>query len=80
MENKTEKIFFVFKIIAFEKWTANSHSPEQDTYNRQSMCEQTPLWFQTSMREIFSESFFLRMMEKYDKSALMKITQVFRNV
>ena len=43
MELKTEKMFFVFKIIAFEQGTANSHNPEQDTCNWQSMCEQTHL-------------------------------------
>ena len=75
MEYKTEKMFSAFKKIAFEKLTSNSHSPEQDTCKGQSMCQQTPLWFQTSMREIFSESFLLRVMEKYDKSALMKISQ-----
>ena len=37
MEKKTEKMFFVFKIIVFELGTANSHTPEQDIYNPQSM-------------------------------------------
>ena len=38
MEEKTEKTFFVFKITGFEYGTANSHNPELDTSNRQSMC------------------------------------------
>ena len=38
MESKTKKIFLVFKIIAFQLRTANSHKSEQDTCNRQSMC------------------------------------------
>ena len=38
MEKKNKKISFVFKIIAFELGTANSHKPEEDTCNRQSMC------------------------------------------
>ena len=38
MELKTQKIFLLFKIIALELETANSHKPEQDTCNRQSMC------------------------------------------
>ena len=38
MESKTKKIFLVLKIIAIELETANSHKPEQDTCNRQSMC------------------------------------------
>ena len=38
MEQKTDKIFVVFKIIAFEYWTRNSHNPEEDTCNGKSMC------------------------------------------
>ena len=38
MEEKTNQIFFVFRIITFEKGTANIYNPEQDTCNRQSMC------------------------------------------
>ena len=38
MESKTQKMFLVLKIIAFELETANSHKPEQDTCNQQSMC------------------------------------------
>ena len=38
MESKTKKISFVFEIYGFELGTANSHKPEQDTCNRQSMC------------------------------------------
>ena len=38
MEQKTKKIFLVFKVIAFEQGTANIDNPEQDTCNRQSMC------------------------------------------
>ena len=38
MEYKTQKLFFVFKIVAFELGTSNSHNPEQDTCNGQSMC------------------------------------------
>ena len=72
-----EKMFLVLKIIAFEWGTLNSHNPEQDTCNRQSMCQQTPLLFQTSIRDIFSESFALKVMEKFDQSAFMKILQVF---
>ena len=38
MKQKTEKKFFVFKIIAFEQGTANSHNPETDTCHQQSNC------------------------------------------
>ena len=38
MEEKSQKIFFAFKLILFEYGTENSHNPEQDTCNRKSMC------------------------------------------
>ena len=38
MEQKIDKNFFVFKIIAFELGVANSRNLEEDTCNRQSMC------------------------------------------
>ena len=38
MEQKIEKKFFVFQIIAFELGVTNSHNLEQDTCRRQSMC------------------------------------------
>ena len=34
IDQKIEKNFAVFKIIAFESGAANCHSPEQDTYYR----------------------------------------------
>ena len=38
MEQNMEKMFFVFKIFAFEQGTAYSHNSEQDTCHGQSMC------------------------------------------
>ena len=37
MEKKSEKMFFFFNIIAFQLGRANSHTPEQDPCNSQSM-------------------------------------------
>ena len=37
MEQKTEKKFFVFKILAFEYETENSHNVVQDTFNLLSL-------------------------------------------
>ena len=37
-EQKIDKKFFVFKIIAFEEGTGNSHNPEHDICNQQSVC------------------------------------------
>ena len=38
MEEKTEKMLFVFKIIVFESGTTKSDTPEQDTCIQQTMC------------------------------------------
>ena len=38
MEQKIEKKFFVFNIMAFEYGTENSHNLQQDTCHRQPMC------------------------------------------
>ena len=77
MEEKNLKNFLVLKIIAFESETANSHNPEQNTCHWQSMFYEQPLRFNISLREIFFKSGSLRVMEKYDESALMMILQEF---
>ena len=41
------------------------------------MCYETPLRFKTSLTEIFFKSGSLRVMEKYDESAVMQILQEF---
>ena len=38
MEQKNVKKFLVFRIIAFEPGSTNSHNPEQDTCHWQSIC------------------------------------------
>ena len=77
MEQKNEKKWLVFKIITFESGTRSSHYPEQDICHWQSMCYETPLRFNISLREIFSKSGSPRVMKKYDESALMPILQEF---
>ena len=52
---KIEKMILVFKITPFELRMTNSHNPEQDTCHQQSMCEQTPLRFHISLREVFTK-------------------------
>ena len=71
------KKLLVLKIIAFESGTANSHNPEQDICHWQSMCYETHLRFNISLREIFSKSRSPRLMKKYDESALMPVLQEF---
>ena len=75
MEEKNQKKFFVFKVIAFESVETDSHNPKEDTCHWQSMCYETPLKFNTELREIFSKSGSLRVMKKYDESALMLLLQ-----
>ena len=77
MKQKNLKKFVVLKIIAFESEKKNYHSPEQDTCHCQSMCYETPLRFNISLREIISESVSLSVMKKKDESALMQILQEF---
>ena len=77
MEQKNQKKLLVLKIIAFESGTTNSHNPEQDICHWQSMCYETPLRFNISLREIFSKSGSTILMKKYDESALMQISQEF---
>ena len=77
MEQKNEKKLLLLKIIAFESGTANSHNPEQDICHWQSMCYETPLRFNISLREIFSKSGSFIVMKKYNESVLMQISQEF---
>ena len=77
MEQKNEKKLLVLKIIAFESGKANSHNPEQDICHWQSMCYETHLRFNISLREILPKSRPPRVVKKYDESALMKISEEF---
>ena len=77
MEQKNEKKLLLLKIIAFESGKANSHNPEQDICHWMSMCYETHLRFNISLREIFSKSGSPRLMKKYDESALMPVLQEF---
>ena len=77
MEQKNVEKFLVLKIISFESGTRNSHNPEQDICHWQSMCYETPLRFNISLREIFSKSGSFILMKKYDESVVMQISQEF---
>ena len=77
MEQKNQKKLLVLKIIAFESGKANSHNPEQDICHWMSMCYETHLRFNISLREIFSKSASPRLMKKYDESALMPVLKEF---
>ena len=77
MEQKNQDKLLDLKIIAFQWGTRNSHNPEQDICHWQSMCYETPLTFNISLRDIFSKSGSPRVMKKYDESGVMQIFQEF---
>ena len=62
---------------AFESETTNCLNLEKNTCHWHSMCYETSLRFNVSLREIFFKSGSIIVMEKYDESALMKILQEF---
>ena len=59
---KNQEKFLVFKIIAFEPGSTNSHILEQDTSHWQSICYQPALRFKISLKEKFSTPGSLRVM------------------
>ena len=77
MQEKNLNRLLVLKIIAFESGTTNSHNPEQDICHWQSMCYETPLRFNISLREIIPKLGSPIVMRKYDESVLMQISQEF---
>ena len=80
MEQDNQKKFLVLKIIAFESGTTTSRNPKEDTCHWQSICYETPLRFNISLKEIFSRLRSLRVMKKYDETALMQILQDFETL
>ena len=72
MEQKIEKILLVSKGIVFALGAKNSQNPKEDTCHWQSICYETPLRFNMSLKEIFSRSASLRVMKKFDENALMQ--------
>ena len=77
MKQKNRQKLLVLNIIPFELETTNSHTPEQDNCHWQSMCYETHLRFNISLREIFSKPGCHRVMRKYDESALMQNLEEF---
>ena len=77
MEQTNPRKFLVLKIIAFESGMTNSDNLQQDNCLWQSMCYETLLGFNISLRVIIPKSRSPRVMKKYDESALMLILQEF---
>ena len=68
---------FAFKDNCIWIGTTNCHNPEQDCCHLESMCYETPLRFNISLREIFFKSGSLRVMKKYDESSVILILSKF---
>ena len=77
MEKKKTQKFLVLKMSAFESETTNCLNLEKNTCHWHSMCYETSLRFNVSLREIFFKSGSIIVMEKYDESALKQILEVF---
>ena len=77
MKQKYKKKLLVLKLIAFESGRTNSHNVEQDICHWQSMCYDTPLRFNISLKEIFSIPGSPTVMKKHDESVVMQILQEF---
>ena len=77
MKQKNRNKLLILKVIAFESGMTNSHNLEQDIFHWQSMCYETPLRFNISLREMFLKSGSPRVVKKYDERAVMQISQEF---
>ena len=80
MKQQNQEKLLVLTLLPFELGTTNSNTPEQDNCHWQSMCYETPLRFNISLREIFSKSGSPIMMKKHEESALMQISQDFGTI
>ena len=77
MDLKNSKKLLVLEIIAIESGATSSVNFEKDTCHWQSMCYEIWVSFNISRREIFFKSGSIRVMEKYDESALIQIPKGF---
>ena len=67
MEQKNKKKILAFEIIAFEPGSTYSHNPEQDTCHWQSICCETTLRFNISLRNVYPKERSLRVMKNIMK-------------
>ena len=80
MQQKIQKSFFVSEIIASELVSLNCLYEETDTFRRQPMCYKAVPRFCMSIRETFSNSISLAVIDEYDKGAVMQISTVLGHV
>ena len=67
----------VFEIIAFKHVVGISLNSAEQTCDRQSTCYQTILRFHNWVKEIYSNSICLGIMEDHDQNAAAMISAVF---
>ena len=77
IEQRDQKKFSFWKIIAFEPESTNSHKAEQVTCHWQSICYQATLTFRITLKEVHSKAGSLGVMKKYAESHLKHILQEF---
>ena len=77
MQKKLEKMFRVFQIMAFEHVSGISLNYDKQTCERQSTCCQTVLRSQIWLKEMFSNSICIGLMENLAESAAVLILAVF---
>ena len=63
MQSKVEEIVLISEIMAFEDVAAIFLSYDKNTFDRQSTFYELVLWFQILLKEMFSKSNFLGLME-----------------
>ena len=77
MQQKFQKMFFIYVIIAFESVAVISPIYDKNTCGLQSMCYQKVLRIWIWLREMFSKSVYPRLMENWDKSVAVEDPAVF---
>ena len=79
MQEEILKKFFLFEIKAFEFVLRKSAFSDGNTCHRESTCYQTLWKFQMWLRQTFSNSIYLKFLEKEENSGYVLTSAVFRN-
>ena len=77
MEQKFQKIFWIFEVIAFEAVTGIFLNYDKNASDRQSTCYETLVRFHIWLRDMFSNVICLGLMESHHKSAVLQVSAVF---
>ena len=80
MQPQIEKKCFIFEIIASELGSLNCLYLGQDTCHRKKKKKKGVLSIGVSIRETFSNSIFLTLINKHDKGAMMQISKMLGHV